>query len=514
MTNYKCQLLFLEVDKKNYKLWSELGSRTMKLDFNIQINQKQGIALTAQVQQAIKLLHMTNQEIQEFVQNDFQDNPFIEVTELSKSDAKSKVESRQTKDLDKAFKDTPHKSQDAQSKVTIENQFETGEGYIPRSTVSKAQTDFDIVNLVRAEEKSLYGHCLEYIYSINLKQDEKVIALRLLDELEPTGWITDNLSTIASELKCDYLVIESILKKLQEIEPAGLFARNLRECLILQAKETHLYNDTMASVLNNLHLIASGKFDLIKRRSGCTDKEISDIFKTIKSFNPKPGLKFEGHIVPIREPDLSVRRTEDGWLVELNNSTLPEIKVEKKYANDLKNRVKDPKEKEFIKEKVSEARWLTKAIEKRNDTMIKVGSEIVKRQLDYMENGIQHIKPMILKDIAEAVGMHESTISRVTTGSMMQTPQGTLELKAFFSVGLQQEHDSEMASATSIKYKIKKLIETEKPNNPISDDGLVEKLSLDGIILARRTVAKYRKMENIPSSFARKRRNVISGATA
>jgi RNA polymerase sigma-54 factor len=310
------------------------------------------------------------------------------------------------------------------------------------------------------------------------------------------------------------LVIESILKKLQEIEPAGLFARNLRECLILQAKETHLYNDTMASVLNNLHLIASGKFDLIKRRSGCTDKEISDIFKTIKSFNPKPGLKFEGHIVPIREPDLSVRRTEDGWLVELNNSTLPEIKVEKKYANDLKNRVKDPKEKEFIKEKVSEARWLTKAIEKRNDTMIKVGSEIVKRQLDYMENGIQHIKPMILKDIAEAVGMHESTISRVTTGSMMQTPQGTLELKAFFSVGLQQEHDSEMASATSIKYKIKKLIETEKPNNPISDDGLVEKLALDGIILARRTVAKYRKMENIPSSFARKRRNVISGATA
>ena len=168
----------------------------MKLDFNIQINQKQGIALTAQVQQAIKLLHMTNQEIQEFVQNDFQDNPFIEVHELSRSDAKSKVDNRQTKDLDKSFKDTPHKSQDAQSKVTIENQFETGEGYIPRSTVSKAQTDFDMVNLVKAEEKSLYGHCLEYIYSINLNQDEIVIALRLLDELEPTGWISCTCAVI------------------------------------------------------------------------------------------------------------------------------------------------------------------------------------------------------------------------------------------------------------------------------------------------------------------------------
>ena len=162
---------------------------------------------------------------------------------------------------------------------------------------------------------------------------------------------------------------------------------------------------------------------------------------------------------------------------------------------------------------MGEAKWLTKAIEKRNDTMIRVGSEIVKRQLDFLEYGIQKIKPMILKDIAEAVGMHESTISRVTTGSLIQTPQGTLELKAFFSVGLQQDNEEGVASATSIKYKFKKLIETEEPHNPISDDGIVEKLSSDGIILARRTVAKYRKLENIPSSFARKRRNVITGVT-
>ena len=486
----------------------------MKLDFNIQVNQRQGLALTAQVQQAIKLLHMTNQEIQEFVQNDFQDNPFVEVTELSNSKETNEGDGRQNKDLDKSFKETPYKSQDTESKVTIENQFETGEGYVPRSTVSKAQTDFDAINLVKEEAKSLYGHCVEYIYSINLSPSERIIALRLLDELEPTGWITEDLSQIARELKCNFSVVETILKKLQEIEPAGLFSRNLRECLILQAKETDLYNKEMAAVLNNLHLIASGKFDLIKRRSGCSDQEISDIFKIIKSFNPKPGLKFEGNIIPIREPDLSVRKTEDGWTVELNNSNLPEIKVESKYASDMKHKVIDKKEKEFIKEKVAEAKWLTKAIEKRNDTMIRVGSEITKRQLDFMENGIQHIKPMILKDIAEAVGMHESTISRVTTGSMMQTPQGTMELKAFFSVGLQQENDSEMASATSIKFKIKKLIEAENPNNPISDDGLVEKLSKDGIMLARRTVAKYRKMENIPSSFSRKRRNVISGATA
>ena len=173
--------------------------------------------------------------------------------------------------------------------------------------------------------------------------------------------------------------------------------------------------------------------------------------------------------------------------------------------------MKEKKDKEFIQNKISEAKWLTKAIEKRNDTMIKVGSQIVKRQKLFLEKGAQYIKPMVLKDIAGAVGMHESTISRVTTGSLIQTPQGTLELKAFFSVGLLQDNDDGATSAASIKFKIKKLIEGEKASNPVSDDAIVEILSKEGIVLARRTVAKYRKMENVPSSFARKRRNVIAG---
>ena len=190
---------------------------------------------------------------------------------------------------------------------------------------------------------------------------------------------------------------------------------------------------------------------------------------------------------------------------------MPTVKIEKEYANSARRNVVEKKDREFIQEKISEAKWLSKAIEKRNDTMIKVGSEIVKRQQLFLEKGIQYIKPMVLKDIAEAVGMHESTISRVTTGSLMQTPQGTLELKAFFSIGLQQE-DNESTSATSIKYKIKKLVDAEDPRSPISDDAIVDRLAQEAITLARRTVAKYRKAQNIPSSFARKRRNVLTGA--
>ena len=484
----------------------------MKLDFNIQLNQKQGLALTAQVQQAIKLLHMTNLEIQEFVSEQFQDNPFIEANDFSERRDNIDTSAAKSTDVDKSFEENPYAKQETETKVSIENQFETGEGYIPRSTVSKADTDFDTVNLIRAQDKSLYSHCLEFINTLAFSPVERIIALRLLDELEPTGWIRSDLYFLSAELKCPVESLESVILKLQEIEPAGLFSRNLKECLILQAKDSNQYDENLAIVLENLHLIANGKFDLLKRRSGCSDTEISKAFKIIKSFDPKPGQKFEYSDAPIREPDLNVRESDEGWLVELNNSTLPDVKIEKEYAKNLRRQVKEKQEKEFIQEKISEAKWLTKAIEKRNDTMIKVGSEIVKRQKLFLEKGTQYIKPMVLKDIAEAVGMHESTISRVTTGSLIQTPQGTLELKAFFSVGLQQDNDDGATSATSIKFKIKKLIEAESPSEPVSDDKIVEILSKEGIVLARRTVAKYRKMENIPSSFARKRRNVIAGA--
>ena len=483
----------------------------MKLDFNLQTTQKQGIALTAQVQQAIKLLHMTNMEIQEYVEGQFQDNPFIETTGEFEEQKQSEITKNNRADIDKSLDDNPYKQSQNENKLAQENQFETGEGYIPRSTVAKADLDFDAISLVAEDNKSLYGHCLEFINNLNLSQSENLIAMRLLEELEPTGWISEDVRLIAQELRCEIDELEKVLFKLQEIEPAGLFARSLRECLILQAKDSENYCQNLAVVLENLHLMATGKFDLLKRRSGCSDEEIAHIFKKIKSFDPKPGLKFESLGAPIREPDLHVTETETGWNVELNNSTLPEVKVNKGFAQDIKDKVRDKEQREFIQDKVSEAKWLAKAIEKRNETMLKVGSEIIKRQIQFLEKGAQYIQPMVLKDIADAVGMHESTISRVTTGSLIQTPRGTLELKAFFSVGIQQGGDSESASATSIKYKIKKLVDQEDPNSPISDDLIVNSLAEDGISVARRTIAKYRKMENIPSSFARKRRNVLSG---
>lgn len=433
----------------------------MKLDFNLQISQKQGLALTAQVQQAIKLLQMTNMEICEFVEEQFQDNPFVEETNFTERTKLDDPANKTSKELDKSLEENPYKTSTEQSKVSQENQFETGEAYTPRSTVAKEASDFDAINLVAAGKKSLYAHCLEFCESLQLSPSENLVAQKLIEELEPTGWISTELKAIAEELSVEDTLVSEVLLRLQDIEPAGLFARTLKECLTLQAIDREIYCDTMQAILDNLHLIGSGKFDLLKRRSGCSDAEIAKFFQKIKSLDPKPGLQFDASSAPIREPDLRVKETQDGWAVELNNSTLPDVKISKDFAKELTKKVNEKAEREFIREKITEAKWLQNAINKRNETMLKVGSEIIKRQTEFLEKGAQYIQPMILNDIAEAVGMHESTISRVTTGSLIQTPRGTLELKAFFSVGIKQGVDADTTSAASVRYRIKKLIEQE-----------------------------------------------------
>ena len=485
----------------------------MKLDFNLQINQKQGLALTAQVQQAIKLLHMTNLEIAEFVETQFQDNPFVEESGFSEKVAPTTENNTKTGALDKSLDANPYQQTTSESKVSQENQFETGESYIPKSTVAKATSDFDAITLVEEKHKSLYAHCFEYMQSLELTVAETIIAAALIEDLQPTGWIESDLKIVAQKANTDEEVVNSVLERLQDIEPAGLFARSLKECLILQAKDQNIYCQNMDVILNNLHLIGSGKFDLLKRRSGCSDLEVSDIFKKIKSFNPKPGLIFEYTDAPIREPDLQVREDNGNWIVELNNSTLPEVKISKDFAKELNRKTTDKTEREFIREKITEAKWLANAISKRNETMLKVGSEIIKRQTEFLEKGSQYIQPMILNDIAEAVGMHESTVSRVTTGLLIATPRGGMPLKSFFSVNITSSDPDNDTSAAAVRNMVKRLISQETPGKPLSDEAICKAIADQGINLARRTVAKYRKMENIPSSFARKRRNIISGAT-
>ena len=485
----------------------------MKLDFSIGIGQRQGLTLTAQVQQAIKLFQMTNLEVNEYIDENFAVNPFVELTDAisrdkvsdtanTKSDASSTAQS---------LEEAPFGSEKQKTKTEIENQFETGDSFKTKSTVSKEQTDFDPIQLIKSHDKSLYVHCGDYIERLSLTLNERLVAYKFLEELEPTGWISTTVKDVGDQTLVDTHIVESVLETLQMIEPAGLFSRTLAECLKLQAEDAVLLDDTLESILDNLHLLGGGKFDLLKRRCGCSDEELSKKLKIIKSFNPKPGLQFSSETINIREPDLKITKNDDGWLVTLNKSTLPSVIIDKTYAKTVRKTKMDTEQKEFIKEKIAEANWLKNALQKRNDTMLRVGAEIAKRQTEFLEKGPNYLQPMILRDVAEAVELHESTISRVTTGSLMETPQGTLELKSFFSVGLQLNDDQSSQSSAAVKFRIKKLIETEKSQNPISDDEIVETLKAGGINVARRTVAKYRKVQNIPASFMRKRQSTLAG---
>jgi len=485
----------------------------MKLDFSIGIGQRQGLTLTVQVQQAIKLLQMTNLEVNEYIEENFAVNPFVELKDKISRDktsdaANSKLDATSTA---KTLDDAPFGSEKQKTKTEIENQFETGDSFKTRSTVSKEQTDFDPIQLIKSHDKSLYVHCGDYIERLRLTIQERLVAYKFLEELEPTGWVGVTVKELASQTSVDTDIVESVLETLQMIEPAGLFSRTLAECLKLQANDADLLDDTLESILDNLHLLGSGKFDLLKRRCGCSDEDLAENLKIIKSFNPKPGLQFSSEVINIREPDLKITKNDDGWLVTLNKSTLPSVVIDKTYAKAVRKTKMDAEQKEFIKEKIAEANWLKNALQKRNDTMLRVGAEIAKRQTEFLEKGPSHLQPMVLRDVAEAVEMHESTISRVTTGSLMETPQGTLELKSFFSVGLQLNDDQSSQSSAAVKFKIKKMIENEKPRNPISDDEIVETLKAGGINVARRTVAKYRKVQNIPASFMRKRQSTLAG---
>ena len=485
----------------------------MKLDFSISMGQRQGLTLTAQVQQAIKLLQMTNLEVNEYIEENFAINPFVELKDsISRETTSHAADSASdATSTAKSLEDTPFGSEKQKTKTEIENQFETGDSFKTKSTVSKEQTDFDPIQLIKAHDKSLYVHCGDYIERLNLTIQERLVAYKFLEEIEPTGWISVTVKDVSSQTKVDTNIVEAVLETLQRIEPAGLFSRTLAECLKLQAEDANLLDGTLESILDNLHLLGGGKFDLLKRRCACSDETLSENLKIIKSFDPKPGLQFSTETINIREPDLKITKNDDGWSVTLNKSTLPSVIIDKSYAKSIRKTKMDAEQKEFVKEKISEANWLKNALQKRNDTMLRVGAEIAKRQTEFLEKGPSYLQPMVLRDVAEAVEMHESTISRVTTGSLMETPQGTLELKSFFSVGLQLNDDQSSQSSAAVKFKIKKLIESEKPQNPISDDEIVETLKSGGINVARRTVAKYRKVQNIPASFMRKRQSTLAG---
>lgn len=438
----------------------------MYLSFTQSVSHRQSMVVTAQLQQAIKLLQMGNAELQDFIESQADENPFVEL-----------------------------KRPPAGPPVTH------GAG--------RAQDDWDrIAALPDTHRLSLYAHVEHQVETMALPPRQARIAGAFIDALEPTGWLGRTLPEVAALAGVTTPEAQTVLAMLQAIEPAGLFARNLAECLRLQAAAQQVLDPILAAVLDHLPLVAAANMAGLARACGVPQEALRPALRMLRSFDPKPGAQFHGEDQPLLPPDLIARATPEGWIVELNRATLPGVIIRRDGPGIPQARTHSPEAGRYAAERLSVARWLTRAIAHRNQTALKIGAEIVRRQSDFLDHGPAHLRPMTLREVADMVGVHESTVSRVCAGMMMETPQGCFALKHFFTAALIR-NDGGTDSAGAARHRINSMIRAEDPRKPLSDDEIARRMSDDGIAIARRTVAKYREMLHIPSSSDRRRRAAI-----
>ncbi len=362
--------------------------------------------------------------------------------------------------------------------------------------------NYDLDDFV-AGQVSLKDHLAQQIPFILPDMADRLIAQQLIDQLDEAGYLQSDIADIGDRLSADPAAAERVLAALQTLDPPGVFARSLAECLSIQLKQKDRFDPAMQALISNLELLGRRDFATLKRLCGVDEEDLLDMLAEIRQLNPKPGSSFQTGVSEAITPDVVVRASPDGgWLVELNPDTLPRVLVNQSY---FANVTKNAGDHAFLSECLQNANWLTRSLDQRAKTIMKVASEIVRQQDAFLMHGVDHLRPLNLKTVAEAIKMHESTVSRVTSNKYILTPRGLFELKYFFTVSISAVEGGDSHSAEAVRHKIRALIVQEGSDAVLSDDDIVDMLKRDGIDLARRTVAKYREAMNIPSSVQRRR---------
>ena len=498
----------------------------MQMMPSLQVKQKQALVMTPQLQQAIKLLQMTNLDIANFLQEQAMENPFIEVengtdhtpaADLGAAPRAETPEALAAKDVDSSAAELDRDmaagsaiADDPTSHADVENRFGSeGLDYGHAQRGRPADLDWDgLANLAEQGPDSLVECVLRQIDLSIFDPRQRVIAYALSEALEPSGWLGRPVADIAAGCGAGEEETEEVLAIVQTLEPEGVFARDLAECLRIQARERDELDEVMEVVLGNLPMLANGDIAALARRAGSDAEDIARCLRLIREMNPKPGEAYESAPLRVHAPDVIVSRGKDGWVVDLNRSTLPSLVINEDYAAQISaaGRGKAAEaSNQFVTDAVGSARWLRRALDQRNSTTLKIAGEIVRQQSAFLTEGLSALKPLALKDVAEAVGMHESTVSRVTSGLLMATPKGCYPLKSLFSVSLATD-EGDAKAAAAVRNMIQSIIAGEPAGKPLSDDAIAMMVSEKGVKLARRTVAKYRDMLKIPSSSERRRR--------
>jgi RNA polymerase sigma-54 factor len=500
----------------------------MALSAKLELRQGQQLVMTPQLQQAIRLLQLSNLELTEFVDAELERNPLLEREEAttnakSADDAASdRTEDRAGESADDRWLDLRQPVSDHTGGLDVDfgNVFQapgTGE-----PATGSAVTGMSWANVTqRMHNGSDDGSDLEEFVAnqISLREHlsaqlplavtapvERLIGQYLIDLVDEAGYIPPNLESLSQRLGAPLELIESVLDKLQTFDPPGIFARSLAECLALQLKDQNRYDPLMAQLLANLDHLANRNIAALKKTVGVDMDELAEMIREIKRLNPKPGLKFGFVQLQPVVPDVIVRAASDGgWHVELNSDTLPRVLINRTYYTRIAKTATSEHDKGYLFDCLQTANWLVKSLDQRARTILKVAEQIVRQQDSFFMYGVQHLRPLNLRAIADAISMHESTVSRVTSNKYIATPRGIFELKYFFTSAIASAADGEAHSSESVRHRIRQMIDAEHADDVLSDDQLVDRLRVEGVDIARRTVAKYREAMRIPSSVQRRR---------
>ncbi|ARR53906.1 RNA polymerase sigma-54 factor [Rhizorhabdus wittichii DC-6] len=507
----------------------------MALGPRLDLRQSQSLVMTPQLQQAIKLLALSNLEVEAFIAEEIEKNPLLE------SGGGEAGDRDEAPGGDEAFDDDGFRSDGFDEEgPTADRLVETGDA------IADAPLDVDYaaetfhhdsaadsprgmdgslgmegvagggseegrgLDDYAAATLSLHDHLTAQAGEL-LDGFELAIAARIIDLIDEAGYFEGQTFEIAQALDVPLFHVERVLGVIQTLDPTGVGARSLAECIALQAKEADRYDPAMAKLIDNLDLLARGAIPQLRRLCGVDEEDMADMIRELRDYDPKPGLRFGGEPPAPVTPDIFVRRTADGWAIELNAATLPRLIVNRAYYAELSSGPQDKGSKAWLGECLASANWLVKALDQRARTIVRVAREIVKQQEAFFLHGVEHLRPLTLKAVADAIGMHESTISRVTSNKYLMGERGLHELKYFFTSGVAAADGGDAVSAEAVKSQIAKLIAAEG-DDILSDDKLVELLKDKGFDLARRTVAKYREAIGLGSSVQRRRQRAMKAA--
>jgi RNA polymerase sigma-54 factor len=480
---------------------------------SLSIRQTQSLVLTPQLTQAIKLLQLSNLELEAFIAEELSKNPLLEAQSDDEPDAPAAAVP------DDSDFDSNEAPDDPGADNLILAQAEDDRPLDLDLTAQALETDSfsDVVTSGGSDEafdfdrleysaSSLAEHLHDQLHGYSGAEGD--LARVIAEMLDETGYLTAPLGDVAELTDTPLATVEAALAIVQGLDPAGVGARSLAECLALQAKAADRYDPAMARLIDNLELLSKGRTADLKRICGVDDEDLADMIRELRAYDPKPGCQYSASAGADAAPDVFVRRLRTGFAVELNQATLPRLLVNRRYYQELKTGPQDKSSRAWLSECLASANWLVKALDQRARTIVKVVSEIVKRQEGFFERGVSAMKPLTLREVAEVIEMHESTVSRVTSNKYLLCDRGLYELKYFFGSGVSSE-SGEGAAAEAVKAAIREVIDSE--TEILSDDAMAVLLKQRGFDVARRTVVKYREAMGIGSSIQRRRLRKISG---